>query len=288
MRWGDQMAEARRLDAERGNSAAQRRNDELDIPRRVDQHPMIVDFYEGRDRFMVTPEDERAWASMLERMDEKQRAIFSQDWIFHEITLRNVGGIPMPVPLQLTYDDGTTELLPLPVEIWASNEPVITKVIASPAPIQQIRFDPTRDLADADRANDVFPREIDSGLVTITVPYDQRNPMQADRDERGRRDSLAGVEAITKALLETWVPEEGAAPSDDAASLLNQEAITSALDAFGQPFTVELSGEAWSEDSEAPMAYVTSVGFDGKPRTDDDLAWRIEVDGTITPVNAKE
>ena len=75
---------------------------------------------------------------MLERMEDKQRAIFSQDWIFHEITLRNVGGIPMPVPLQLTYADGTTELLPLPVEIWANNEPVVTKVIASPAPIQQI------------------------------------------------------------------------------------------------------------------------------------------------------
>ena len=156
---GDEMAEARRLDADRGNSAAQRRNDELNVPWRVDQHPMIVDFYEGRDRFMVTPEDERAWASMLERMEDKQRAIFSQDWIFHEITLRNVGGIPMPVPLQLTYADGTTELLPLPVEIWANNEPVVTKVIASPAPIQQICFDPTRDLADADRDNDVFPEK---------------------------------------------------------------------------------------------------------------------------------
>ena len=285
---GDEMAEARRLDADRGNSAAQRRNDELNVPRRVDQHPMIVDFYEGRDRFMVTPEDERAWASMLERMEDKQRAIFSQDWIFHEITLRNVGGIPMPVPLQLTYADGTTELLPLPVEIWANNEPVVTKVIASPAPIQQIRFDPTRDLADADRDNDVFPREINTGLVTITVPDDQRNPMQADRDERGRRDSLAGVQAIAKALFDGWVPKEGAAPNEAAAALLNQEAVANALDAFGQPFTVELSGEAWTKSSDAPLAYVTSVGFDGKPRTDDDLAWRIELDGTVTPVNAND
>ena len=69
-------------------------------------------------------------------------------------------------------------------------------------------------------------------------------------------------------------------------ALLNQEAVANALDAFGQPFTVELSGEAWTESSDAPLAYVTSVGFDGKPRTDDDLAWRIELDGTVTPVNA--
>ena len=57
---------------------------------------------------------------------------------------------------------------------------------------------------------------------------------------------------------------------------------------FQQPFTVELSGEAWTESSDAPLAYVTSVGFDGKPRTNDDLAWRIELDGTVTPVNANE
>ena len=164
----------------------------------------------------------------------------------------------------------------------------MTKVLASPAPIQQIRFDPTRDLADSDRTNDVFPREINSGLVTITVPYDQRNPMQADRDERGRRDSLPGVQTIAQTLLDGWVPEEGAAPNEAAATLLNQAAIIDALDAFGQPFTVELSGEAWTEASESPLAYVTSVGFDGKPRTDDDLAWRIELDGTVTPVNAKD
>ena len=134
----------------------------------------------------------------------------------------------------------------------------------------------------------MFPREINTGLVTITVPYDDRNPMQADRDERGRRDSLTGVEAIAKALFEGWVPEEGAAPNEAVAALLNQEAIAKALDAFQQPFTVELSGEAWTESSDAPLAYVTSVGFDGKPRTDDDLAWRIEQDGTVTPVNANE
>ena len=112
--------------------------------------------------------------------------------------------------------------------------------------------------------------------------------MQADRDERGRRDSRAGVETIAQTLLKGWVPEEGAAPNDAAGTLLNQEAIINAVDAFEQPFTVELSGEAWTEASEAPLAYVTSVGFDGKPRTDDDLAWRVELDGTVTPVNAND
>ena len=53
----------------------------------------------------------------------------------------------------------------------------------------------TRDLADADRDNDVFPREINTGLVTITVPYDQR-AMQADRDERGRRDSRPALKPL--------------------------------------------------------------------------------------------
>ena len=91
---GDEMAEARRLDAERGNSAAQRRNDELDIARRVDQHPMIVDFYEGRDRFMVTPEDERV-GKHAGHGRQTARHLFA-GWIFHEITLATSVGSRCP------------------------------------------------------------------------------------------------------------------------------------------------------------------------------------------------
>jgi len=35
-----------------------------------------------------------------------------------DVTLANLGDAVMPVELELGYDDGTTELVKLPVEIW--------------------------------------------------------------------------------------------------------------------------------------------------------------------------
>ena len=171
--------------------------------------------------------------------------------------------------LQLMYADGT-ELLPLPVEIWANNEPVVTKVIAA-----ALFVDP------------LIPHGQQMRLRTTISPVYKRSPSPVPTTiaaqcrpshERGRRDSLAGVEAIAK--LFTVGCLKGCRANEAATALLNQ-AVANALDAFQQPFTVELSGEAWTESSDAPLAYVTSVGFDGKPRTNDDLAWR-ELDGTVS------
>ena len=226
---------------------------------------MIVDFYEGRDRFMVTQRTNVQTACWNEW---KTNSAPSFPVGFFTKYARNVRGIPIPVPLQLTYADGTTELLPLPVEIWANNEPVVTKVIASPPPFNRSASIPHMTWR-MRIGTTMCSREINTGLVTITVPMTSA-AMQADRDERGRQDSLAGVESIAKALFEGWVPE-GAAPNEAAAAA--QPSGRDALDAFGQPFTVELSGEAGPVIGRT--AAVTSVGFDGKPRTDDDLAWQL-------------
>ena len=77
---------------------------------------------------------------MLERMEDKQRPSFLR--IGFSTKLRSATSAESMPSLQLTYADGTTELLPLPVEIWANNEPV-GKGHCQPRPIQQIRFGDT-------------------------------------------------------------------------------------------------------------------------------------------------
>ena len=112
----------------------------------------------------------------------------------------------MPV-LQLMYSDGTTELLPLPVEIWANNEPVVTKVIASPAPFNKSALIP-RDwqMRIGQRC---VPREINTGLVTITVPYDEATQCRPIAMNVGDGTAWLVLDPL-RALFEGWVPEEGA------------------------------------------------------------------------------
>ena len=48
------------------------------------------------------------------------------------IHLRNAGGMPMPVQLALLMDDGSTQRLKLPVEIWFGGDR-FTAVVPGPA-----------------------------------------------------------------------------------------------------------------------------------------------------------
>lgn len=74
------------------------------------------------------------------------------------ITLGNLGEIPMPVELKITYDDKSHEIVKLPVEIWQrGNEwnylhPADKKVI-------EVELDPTKMLPDINGSNDKWPLE---------------------------------------------------------------------------------------------------------------------------------
>ena len=58
---------------------------------------------------------------------------------FYELSLRNVGGLVMPVVVQLTYADKSTEVQTIPAEIWRKNNERVTKVIATQKPVISLR-----------------------------------------------------------------------------------------------------------------------------------------------------
>ena len=70
---------------------------------------------------------------------------------------------------------------------------------------------------------------------------------------------------------------------------LSLSAVADARDSWGRPFVVELvdddelAQKLEEGASDAPLAVVRSAGKDGKPESEDDLVWRIMVDGSITP-----
>jgi hypothetical protein len=45
--------------------------------------------------------------------------------------LKKLGGLVMPVIYELQYEDGTSEIIRIPAEIWRKGEKKITKVHAS-------------------------------------------------------------------------------------------------------------------------------------------------------------
>jgi hypothetical protein len=71
------------------------------------------------------------------------------------IWLRNLGPLVMPVALGLGYDDGTTEKVTLPVEVWFYGNNYFY-VVSDPRKLTSVTVDPENAFPDVDRSNNAW------------------------------------------------------------------------------------------------------------------------------------
>ena len=74
------------------------------------------------------------------------------------VFLSNRREMVMPADLQLTYDDGTSEVVRLPVEIWNLGSRFTYTVTSGTKRVVRAELDPRHVLPDLDRANNLWPR----------------------------------------------------------------------------------------------------------------------------------
>lgn len=76
-----------------------------------------------------------------------------------DITFVNEAGIPMPVTYEVTYEDDTTEIFSLPVEIWQRGNTWTHRLNASKNVIK-VEVDPAKILPDINFSNDTWPVDL--------------------------------------------------------------------------------------------------------------------------------
>ena len=81
---------------------------------------------------------------------------------FYEITFEKPGGLVMPIIVEYTYADGSTESKTYPAQIWSKNDKEVKKVVCSKQEITQIIIDPNLETADVNAANNSWPKEYKS------------------------------------------------------------------------------------------------------------------------------
>ena len=79
---------------------------------------------------------------------------------FYQISFEKPGGLVMPIILELTYEDGTTERKTFPAQIWRYNENEVTKVFKTEKAIVGMVIDPDLETADVDTTNNAWPKEV--------------------------------------------------------------------------------------------------------------------------------
>ncbi|SFD16042.1 M1 family metallopeptidase [Algibacter pectinivorans] len=92
---------------------------------------------------------------------EKTRLKTETPKYFYEVVFEKPGGLVMPIILDVTYEDGTTERKTYPAQIWRYNDKEVSKVFKTNKRITGLAIDPDLETADVDTSNNSWPKKIE-------------------------------------------------------------------------------------------------------------------------------
>jgi hypothetical protein len=118
-----------------------------------------TDFSQGPKEFAVVDFPEQGYGEFNTRVDGPAVKDKLKDKNFYEITIKNKGGLVMPVVIEWTYKDGTKEIEKLPAEIWRLNENEFKKSFIKDKEVVNIAIDPKQEMAESDLTDNVFPKK---------------------------------------------------------------------------------------------------------------------------------
>ncbi len=190
---GDPDIEKPKLKAERDaepDSLSKQRDAEL--PKWADEDKDILDFYNDYDELDVTEYDRKRFRYRQEKADltADEEALRTSNKKFYTVEFENVGGLVMPIILDVTFEGGRHEEVRIPAEVWRKNARRVTKLLIVDDPIVSITVDPHLETADIDLSNNHWPPKVQKSRFQLYKESKKKNPMQ----EAGQGDGPGKAE----------------------------------------------------------------------------------------------
>lgn len=124
-----------------------------------EKYPDLNDQYNTADPYSVTEEEKENYNKFLAELSDDNKALLGAGYNFYQIDFENRGGLVMPLILQFTFADGTTELMRIPAEVWRYNNYNVSKVFIFEKEVVSVELDPYLETADCDVENNNWPRK---------------------------------------------------------------------------------------------------------------------------------
>jgi hypothetical protein len=134
------------------------------------KHPQPSDFFRSmmqasgenlnwfwRGWFYTTHANDQALDSVSTQSADSMN-LGARGRFYHRVTLRNKGGIVMPVVMDFVYADGTKDRVRLPVSIWRNNEKRFEYGRFGDKELVAVELDPEQALADINRADNSWKK----------------------------------------------------------------------------------------------------------------------------------
>ncbi len=117
------------------------------------------DFSDGPETITMKSTPDSGYGQFLSRLDEPELRKQLSDKNIYEITVKNKGGLVMPVTVEWEFEDGSKEIDRIPAEAWRRNEYEIQKTFVKDKKVKTVNLDPNLEYADTDMNNNSFPKE---------------------------------------------------------------------------------------------------------------------------------
>lgn len=90
---------------------------------------------------------------------KEEQAKLKSPKYFYQVTFEKPGELVMPILVELTFEDGTTENHHFPAQIWRMNDKTANRTFATSKAVTKIVVDPKLETADVDVSNNTWPKQ---------------------------------------------------------------------------------------------------------------------------------
>ena len=157
----------------------------------LEQDPTLHDYYTQRDKYEVLKLDKDEYNEMLDGMDAEDRTMLNDGKNYYQVDIRRIGGLVMPVIVELELENGERIRHHIPAEIWKMDDEVVSKVFVTPMPAVRIVLDPNLETADTDIANNAWPPRPEPSRFEL---YKERQGRRGGRGENPMQRAIRSGE----------------------------------------------------------------------------------------------
>ncbi|MBP6417546.1 MAG: M1 family metallopeptidase [Chitinophagaceae bacterium] len=175
-----------------------RNREDKKIVFQTDKDSSLRDFYwrygRGLEPYDTTKYAVTIPARTQEELSSEEKAKYGNRNMY-ELTFSNKGGLVMPIIVEWTYKDGTTEVEKIPAQVWRLNENKVVKTFIKDKEVASIKLDPFRETADIDESNNSWKTIAAPSKFTIFKGRQgggprggggqEGNPMQKSLEKKG-------------------------------------------------------------------------------------------------------
>lgn len=148
--------------------------------------PELDDFYAKRNLYEADALDKKQYDELKAKLSPEDLKLLNSGKQFYEIKFSNKGGLVSPVIIQANFEDGTSEVIRIPAEIWRMDETQVSRVLIFDKKVKSFRIDPFLETADCDLDNNSWPASAQpTRFQLFQQQKSKENPMQRQKRMEG-------------------------------------------------------------------------------------------------------